>query len=88
MYAIALQVIFGRTVRSMRMNNDLIFAFQMYKARLVDLMRQAEEDRLCRRLNGVGEVSRTRRYKIQSGSNRRNRIFPETNYSGSGVSLV
>ena len=70
------------------MNNDLIFAFPMYKARLEDLLRQAAEERLCRRLGGVGKVRQTRQYKIQSAISRRNRLFPETNTSGSGVSLV
>jgi hypothetical protein len=67
------------------MNHDLIFAFEMYKARLDDLLRQAAEDRLCRRLDGVGGTRRTGRYKMQSDFNGRSRMFPETNCSGCGV---
>ena len=68
------------------MNNDLIFAFQMYKARLDDLLRQAAVDRLSRCRDGVSEVRQARRYKMHSTISRRNQILPETNYSGSGVS--
>jgi hypothetical protein len=69
----------------MSMNHDLIFAFDMYKARLDDLLRQAAEDRLCRCLDGVDEIRRTGQYKKQADFNRRSRVFPETDYSGSGV---
>jgi hypothetical protein len=87
MYGIAPQVIFGRTGRSIKMNNDFI-AIQMHKARLDDLLRQAGEDRLCRRLRGEGEIRRSRQYKMRAPISGRNRIFPETNYSGSGVSQI
>ena len=67
------------------MNHYLICAFEMYKARRDDLLRQAAEDRLCRRLDGVDGTRRRDRYTRQSAFPRRSRFFPETNVSGSGV---
>ena len=67
------------------MNHDLIFAFEMYKARLADLLRQAAEDRLSKRLDGVDGARRNGRSQMQSSIPGRNRMFAETKCSGSGV---
>jgi hypothetical protein len=72
----------------MRMNHDLNFAFEMYKARLDDMLKQAAEDRLCRCFDGVGGTRRTGRDKLHSTFSRRSRMLPETNASDSGVTLV